>query len=79
MVSGFGFRGGEASVGLFLVHHALQPGVVHGRFGTENHDMRSIKNFTFVENIGAAGGFRHAGFPFIRAGNDKVPRLRVGA
>jgi hypothetical protein len=41
--------------------------------------MRSIKNFTFVENIGAAGGFRHARFPFIRAGNDKVPRLGVGA
>jgi hypothetical protein len=41
--------------------------------------MRSIKNFTFVENIGAAGGFRHPRFPFIRAGNDKVPRLGVGA
>ena len=79
VVSGFCVRGGETAIGLFLIHDALQPGVVHRGFRAEHHHVRGVKNFTFVEHVGTAGGFRHAGFPFIGAGDDKVPRLGVGA
>ncbi|SSM35532.1 Uncharacterised protein [Klebsiella pneumoniae] len=79
VVSGFCVRGGETAIGLFLIHHALQPGVVHRGFRAEHHHVRGVKNFTFVEHVGAAGGFRHASFPFIGAGDNKVPRLGVGA
>ncbi len=79
VVCGFGFRGGETAIALFLIHHALQPGIVHRRFGAEHHDVGSIQHFTFVEYKTAGCGFRHARFTFVSAGNDKVPRLRVGA
>ena len=79
VVSGFCVRSGETAIGLFLIHDALQPGVVHRGFRAEHHHVRGVKNFTFVEHVGTAGGFRHAGFAFIGAGNDKMPRLGVGA
>ena len=79
MVRGFGVGVCEAAIGLFLVHHALKPGVVHCGFGAEHHHVGGIENFTFVKHVGAARRFGNARFAFIAAGNDKVPRLGVGA
>lgn len=79
VVTRFGFRRREAAVGLLLVDHALQPGIVQLGFGTENNHVGRIEDFTFVENVGAAGRFSHPRLALIAAGNDKVPRLGVGA
>ena len=79
MVCRFGFGVSEAAIGLFLIDHALKPGVVHRGFGAEHHHVGGIENFTFVKHVGAARRFGDARFAFIAAGNDKVPRLGVGA
>ncbi len=79
MVCGFSFRGSETTIALFLIHHALQPCIVHCRFGAEHHDVGSIQHFTFVEYKAAGCGFCHTRLTFFSTGNDKVPRLRVGA
>ena len=79
VVCSFSFRGGEAAIALFLIHHALQPRVVHRRFGAEHYYVGSIQHFTFVEHKAAGCGFGHTRFTFISAGNDKMPWLRVGA
>ncbi|END74902.1 hypothetical protein ECP02989423_0612 [Escherichia coli P0298942.3] len=41
--------------------------------------MRGIKYFTFVEHIITGSGFGNTRFTFFRAGNNKMPRLGVGA
>ncbi|EGX25064.1 hypothetical protein ECTX1999_0593 [Escherichia coli TX1999] len=41
--------------------------------------MRGIKYFTFVEHIIIGSGFGNTRFTFFRAGNNKMPRLGVGA
>ena len=79
MVCRFRFRGIKATIGLFLIDNALQPGVVHRGFRAEHHHVRSIQHFAFVEHIGARRGFRHARFSVLGAGDNKVPRLGVGA
>ncbi|MNC63826.1 hypothetical protein D3C75_1139790 [compost metagenome] len=50
VVCRFRFRGGETAIGLFLIHHAFQPGVVHGGFGAEHHHVRGIQHFAFVKD-----------------------------
>ena len=79
VVCGFGFRRVETAIGLFLIHDALQPGVIQRGFRAEHYHVGSIQHFTFVEHIGARGGFCHARFSFLGAGYNEVPRLGVGA
>lgn len=79
VITRFRFRRRETAVGLLLIDHAFQPGIVQLGFCAENNHVRSIENFTFVEHVGAAGRFSYPRFAFIGAGNDKVPRLGVGA
>lgn len=79
IVRGFRFRRGKAAISIFLVNNQLQPGIVHRGFCTEHHDVRGIKYFTFVEHIITGSGFGNTRFTFFRAGNNKMPRLGVGA
>ena len=79
VVAGFGFRSGKTAIGVFLINNFFQPRIVHRGFRTEHDNVGSVEDFTFVEHVGAAGRFRDAGFAFIAAGDDKVPRLGVGA
>ncbi|MNC63825.1 hypothetical protein D3C75_1139780 [compost metagenome] len=50
VVRGFRFRGSKTAVGLFLIHHAFQPGVVHCSFSAEHHHVRRIQHFAFVKH-----------------------------
>ena len=79
VVSGFGFWRRKTAIGIFLIHHFFQPGIVDRGFRAEYHYVRSIQHFAFVEHVAARCGFRHARFTFVGAGDDKVPRLGVGA
>ena len=79
VVRGFSFWRGETAVSLFLIDNALKPGIVHRGFRAEHHHVRGIQHFAFVKHIGARRGFCHARFTLFSAGNNKVPRLGVGA
>lgn len=79
IVRGFRFRRGKAAIGIFWSTTCFSQGIVHRGFRAEHHDVRGIKHFALVEHVIIGGGFGNTRFAFFRAGNNKMPRLGVGA
>ncbi len=75
----FSFRRSETAISIFLIDDALKPCVIHCGFGAEDHHMGGVQHFAFVERVVSGSGFCYARFAFFRTGDNKVPRLGIGA